>query len=967
MITKPRNRLISLRSLLRSAIGFGFVLAALAGAAFAQTGGTITGRVFDDGSGRSLQGAIVKVAGTTIVDYTDAEGRYTLSGVPAGAAVLEVEYVGLDPHKQSVNVGSGSTTVDVPLKSEVLKMAAFEVAEAARGQALAINQQKTARGIVNIVSEETFGAMNDGNIGYALMKLPGLTVNEGEDGTPEGVNIRGLASEFNSFQLDGNRLGMRGFSTRDLVADSIANIEVIKAATPDKDGDAIGGQINVISRSAFQRDGQEIKLGASMNYLELADKWGHNLKLTYSNIYNVLGGEKNLGISTTISHYTSNRYYQNNDTDWTLLRPENNPTYNLPGFPFYFNPNLTVQYNLRETQSYAVNMNVDFRTDKHNSFYFRPMHSHQNIDASRYLSRPFIDTRFQDALTGRKTMEFLEFGRGRGTPGNNGSRGEIRYSAEESETDFNLYAFSAGGRHEWGNSTLTYDGFYKYQHSYRDLDSDFIVRVAHQARGYIVWEYDTRNATRPLVWPVNNVSPRDLSGAYRGNLSIEPEDRHESMYQAKMDFERKFVGEKLAGAFKTGARYAETQAKFQQDQFEYQTTAAFPYAQVMKNSDFVINGREMYMEVEPAKVRALLASNPSLFPLLAFESARGSAEEDYDAKETTTAAYGMGTVQTHVPLLGMTTVVGGLRMEHNTWDAVTKEVDARTVQVRDVKNGNDYTQWLPGIHFRHELRKNLILRESYNRSYGRPTLSRLTLGRSEDINGNIAEGNPFLKPTTSENADIQLERYTQSGGLYSASFFYKKMKGFYYNTDQRFNVVDANGNPIIDPAGTRRYRKWQNAEGATNYGLELIVQQKMFFLPDFLKGLTANVSATFSESDAKYPSRSDEKLPTIGFSDYMFNAMLDYAIGKFRANVRYAYRSDYLTGVGDTRYTNDQFAAREQVDAEMSWRFTRKFRVQMNVINLTQRPQVSYQSFPAYVEDNSMSGRRWTVGVDYTF
>ncbi len=155
---------------------------------------------------------------------------------------MEVEYVGLDPFRQLVTVEAGRmATFDAGLKSEVLMLQPFEVAEAARGQALAINQQKSARGIVNVVSEETFGAMNDGNIGYVLQRLPGLTVNEGEDGAPEGVNIRGLASEFNSFQLDGNRLGTRGFSTRDLVADGIANIEVIKAVTPDKDGDAIGG------------------------------------------------------------------------------------------------------------------------------------------------------------------------------------------------------------------------------------------------------------------------------------------------------------------------------------------------------------------------------------------------------------------------------------------------------------------------------------------------------------------------------------------------------------------------------------------------------------------------------------------------------------------------------------------------------------------------------------------------------
>ena len=934
---------------------------------FAQSGtnGTISGRVSEDTTGKSLQGAIVKVAGTSAFDYTDADGRFTIQAVPAGTHIIEVEYVGLDPFKQSVSVTAGATTTfNAGLKSEVLRMAAFEVAEAARGQALAINQQKTARGIVNIVSEEVFGAMNDGNIGYALQRLPGLTVNEGEDGSPEGVNIRGLSSEFNSFTLDGNRLGTRGFSTRDLVADGIANIEVIKANTPDRDGDALGGTINVISRSAFQRDGREIRLGASVNYLGLAEKWGHNLKTTYSDLYGIFGEEKNLGVSLTLSHYTSNRYYENNDTDWTLINPETNPTYNLPGFPFYFNPNMTVQYNLRDSESYAANLSIDFRIGRHHTFYFKPLHSHTEVDASRYLSRPYIDTRFQDAINGRKTFEFLAFGRGRGTAGANGSRGEIRYSAEESNTHTNVYAFSAGGRSELGSSTINYDAFFRHTHYVRTLDSDFIVRNVPVAKGYFQWEYDSRDALKPQVWIVNGVDPRDTTTINRGDLSIEPEERWENAYNVKADWEKKFLTDRFAGAFKFGAKYQQTKQRFEQDQFEYDTTAAFPYAQVMKRSDFVVNGREMYMEVVPSKVRALLKSNPELFPYVPIDSQRGAVEEDYDAKETTTAAYVMGTVQ-----LGKTTVVTGIRAEHNTWESLRKTFDARTLTVNERRPGTDYTQYLPGLHLRHELQKNLILRESYNRSYARPTISRLTLGRSEDINGNIAEGNPFLDPTTSHNVDVQIEKYTEKGGLYSAGFFWKKMKGFYFNSDQRFNLVDpTTGDPIIDPAGTRRYRKWQNAEGATNYGLEVILQQKMYFLPHYLRGLTANVSVTVGESEAEYGAlRKGEKLPTFGFSDYMFNASLDYAIGKFRGNIRYSYRSDYLTGIGDNRYVDDTFAAREQVDLELSYRLTRKFRINGNVINLTSRPQVSYQSFPAYVEDNSNSGWRATFGVDYTF
>ncbi|MBL9200119.1 MAG: TonB-dependent receptor [Opitutaceae bacterium] len=929
--------------------------------------GTISGRVFEGATGRSLQGATVRVVGTPLADVTDPDGRYSIAGVPAGTLSVEVEYVGLDTFRAPVAVPAGGSVVaNAELKSEVLRMQAFEVAEAARGQALAINQQKTARGIMNIVSEETFGAMNDGNIGYALQRLPGLTVNEGEDGAPEGVNIRGLASEFNSFQLDGNRLGTRGFSTRDLVADGIANIEVIKAATPDRDGDAIGGMINVVSRSAFQRDGREIRLSASMNYLGLPEKFGHNLRLTYTDIYGVFGAHKNLGVSVTLSQYRTNRYYENNDTDFTLINPATNPTYNLPGSPFYFVPNLTVQYNLRDTKSYALNAAIDYRLGREHTFYFKPLFSHADVISSRYLSRPYVDTRFQDAINGRKTFEFLSTGQGRGIPGANGTRGEIRYSAEENTNFTDIHAFSVGGRHELGLNTISYDGFYRYTHYQRTQDSDFIVRNVHAARGYFTWEYDVRNALKPQVRVVNGLDPRDLSGVTRGDLSIEPEERWEEAFNAKLDWERKFIGERLAGSLKFGAKYLETTPKFQQDQFEYDTVAApnFPYDAVMRRVNRSINGRETWMEVQPGKVRALLASTPSLFPFVPYDSLRGSVEEDYTAKESTAAAYGMGTMQ-----MGRTTIVGGLRVERNSWESTRYEVDARTLSVRSRKAGRDYTVALPGIHFRHALQKNLILRESYNRSYARPGLNRLTLGRSEDINGNVAVGNPLLNPTTSHNLDAQIEKYTEKGGLYSAGLFWKKMKGFYYNADLRFNDVDpVTGEPIIDPLGTRRYRKQENAEGATNYGIELIVQQKMHFLPPLFRGLTANVSATFGKSDAQYGAlRRGEKLPTFGFSDTMFNASLDYALRSFRANVRYSYRSDYLTGIGDNRFVDDTFAAREQVDLEMSYRLTRKIRLTSNVINLTSRPQVSYQSFPQYVEDNSNSGWRATVGVDVTF
>src|SRR5689334_181840 len=42
--------------------------------------GSIAGRVFEGATGKSLQGAVVHVVGTTISDTTDPDGRFQLSG-----------------------------------------------------------------------------------------------------------------------------------------------------------------------------------------------------------------------------------------------------------------------------------------------------------------------------------------------------------------------------------------------------------------------------------------------------------------------------------------------------------------------------------------------------------------------------------------------------------------------------------------------------------------------------------------------------------------------------------------------------------------------------------------------------------------------------------------------------------------------------------------------------------------------
>jgi len=943
-------------------------LALIPATAFAQTTGTLSGRVSDGRTGHSLQGAVVRAEGTTAVAYTDANGRYSLSGLPAGARRIQVEYVGLDIASREVAVaGGGTVALDVELASEALKLEAFTVAESVRGQALAINRQKTASGLVNIVSEETFNTNLGGNLGFTLQQLPGLSVNEGEDGEPAGVNIRGLEAKYNSVQVDGNRMpasgNSRAFSIGQLNADAVSNIEVIKAATPDRDGDALGGIINVISRSAFQRDGRTVELTAGGVYYDKREKWNYNGALNYLDIFNVGGRQKNLGVSLNLSWSETSRDYDNLDKDYAVLRPQFEPALNLQG-PVYFHTNAAPQTNYRLTTALSANLSLDYRLSPATSVYLRPFYRHNDVEAEKPRARYYINSNHNfNAATGTKSIAEASYNTGRSLPT---TLTELRYQNDLSASDNDVYGASFGGRHQLGSTTITFDLFRSNNDSNRDRSLAYVLRNPGYSFGY-----DQTVRWNPVYTILNGKDPYAANTISRGDLTLAPRDAAEKASSAKVDIERKFVGEKLSGAVKFGGKFRANVKEQDQASIVYQTgTAAsgFPYADILQRTDAKAFGSlPIYMYPDLNKVDALLRSRPELFALQTNTALLNDVINDYRAEEDVAAAYGMGTLR-----FGRTTVISGLRMEHNAFKARTYRYNSNTPGTpTTVMAKRDYTMWLPGLHFRHELGKNLILRESYNRSYSRPDVNALVAGLNLDTNtGNISGGNPNLQPSTAHNFDVQLEYYTPKGGLYSAGVFYKKMKGFYYETSLRFTDTDANGYPIPDPNGARLYNSTDNALGAKNFGLELIARQRLLFLPAPFNGFGVALSATLTESDGKYPGRLDEKLPTYGFSDKIYNAALEYAGGGFRARLSYTYRSDFLEGLdGNGPLFDDYFGAYESLNWESSYQLNRTTRLYFNVNNLTDEPQISYQGVnrPDNPEDYTTYSWRASVGLSYRF
>jgi len=152
-------------------------LALVPGRAHAQNTGRITGTVTDATSGQPLAAATVSVAGTTRSTVTDAEGRYTLTGVAAGTRTVSAARLGSATVQRTVTVAAGSSvTLDFQLGADVLML----------DEVVAVGYGTQRRG-------DLTGAISSVNM-QAVERMPVTSVDQILQGTVPGVEVQTASS-----------------------------------------------------------------------------------------------------------------------------------------------------------------------------------------------------------------------------------------------------------------------------------------------------------------------------------------------------------------------------------------------------------------------------------------------------------------------------------------------------------------------------------------------------------------------------------------------------------------------------------------------------------------------------------------------------------------------------------------------------------------------------------------------------
>ena len=237
-------------------------------AANAVTGG-VEGIVFNADNGRRLENARVSIEGTSIEAFSDADGQYRLTNIPAGPVTVQVFFTGLALQTETVTVPERATIEhDFTLTAQPktggtttgpIKLSEYVVEESKEmdAAAIAINEQRFAPNIKTVVAADEFGPIVDDNVGEILKFLPGVQATMGE-GAVRYVSVNGVPNTSVPVTVDGFDVSSAQSTNRavDLIFASTVNlsrVEVIYSPTPEQPGSALAGSVNMVQRSAFER------------------------------------------------------------------------------------------------------------------------------------------------------------------------------------------------------------------------------------------------------------------------------------------------------------------------------------------------------------------------------------------------------------------------------------------------------------------------------------------------------------------------------------------------------------------------------------------------------------------------------------------------------------------------------------------------------------------------------------------
>jgi len=892
----------------------------------------MSGRVVDR-AGAVLQGARVTLDPIGFSTGTDGQGLFIIRDLPSGTYTVRVDYVGFSEFTTSVQVNAGQAArVDATLTVASKAEEVMVYAEQPRGQAEAINRERAADNILQVLTADVITSLPNANIADAVGRMPSVTL-ERDEGEGKYVQIRGTEPRLSNVTIDGINVpspegGVRQVKLDTIPADVVESVEINKTLQPDIDGDGIGGSVNLVTKTAG--DSPTISAYGLGGYTPIVN--GRYVDQAGATIGKRFGARNQWGALLGGT-------YDYNQRGIDDIEPV--PT-GLPGSTGFLPAPAFATMDLREYAYYRTRWGLAGSTD----YKFRE-------DSSIWVRGLYSD--FKDyGDRWAYTLNDINLPGGDSAPG---------YNTSARRPDYAIANLALGGKHMYTTQWFAWTASFaraRQTASSGNPGADFAyVGPTSQCT------YDaaaTSNSQLPQ-W-----SPVCYQEAYNSDNFTLDQVEHTFGQTAQVNLLGAFD---YARNFHLGGHFSTLQTGFKfRNANKYDNGYVIDYSPIIpvamtkfvgnfKNTDYYNQHYQFGPAADWNMIESYLAGDASNFDS-STNNVNGANDSNFNLKERVYGGYIMDTTD-----FGHWRLMAGVRIEGTqTW---TKSYSDVTNQYNVYGEGS-YVNVLPDVSLRWAINPASGLRFVYSQGVARPDPQDLTSAVSFDGVNTYSIGNPALKAERARNVDLLYEQYLQPLGMIQAGFFYKYLNNPIIQTQYKATSGQYAGYFVDSPG---------NAGNAWLAGIELSYQQQWSRLPGLLSGfgMFANWSYTGSNTFGVPGHPTDTRLQrqapvTWNISPSFDKGRLSARLGLSYngANIYSYYGGDSVPEFGPHGPNGDTWLySHLQIDVQAGYRVYRGLQAMFYGLNLNNEVFGFYNGSPQYTLQREYYKPTYAGGLRYTY
>lgn len=919
---------------------------------------------------------------------------------PVSAIALSIALFSLPATAQA---GELAETGDAP---EIVVSGSRPIAES---EAAALDIQKNSDSLVTVAASDSVGRLPDQNIAQATGRLPGVAV-ERDQGQARYISLRGAPNYWTTLSFDGiNIVSPEGRDARfDSIPSAIASkIIVSKAVTPEMPGETVSGNVNIVTRSAFDYSGLHAAGKAGYGEADLGNGREYEASLVLSNRF--AAGDGEIGVLLSGSYYNRRMVTDNFEIDWERVSQDQRPGNETR---FWARETENKLYRLTR-KNYSASGRIDWEPDSDNRISIRSIYTIFTDDEARDNYIFDLDDRQGDLVASPATCPTTV----NPTPTTTGYAdvciGNTPLTGTVYGIDINqrstLRAFRQSiwtntleGTHKFGDGwSLNWLGNYT-----RSKDDRSVIGEAR-------WDSPSTRTLRPTVVydftnPVFN-TPKlfttvQLAGPTRyqagtpvtaidtfakplSSLRVLDAVDTTDAYTARLVVARDLPLLGGDATIKLGFQFDQRTKTVDESQILLNTAAQF-------NSVGIPTTYNLFSLDRP-----FLGKIPMGYTFRYFDTARMQQVSDaarqnfvftpntgniYDVREQVFAGFAMGTVR-----YDWGSILGGVRVEHLTNRGIAQATIAGVTG--PVTAEASQTLAFPSLHLNYNVDDTKKFRLSFNSGAARADYDQLRPNVTiNDANQTISGGNPAVKPERAYGVDAYLEWYVRPQGYLMVGAFYKKVDDVLYTQRRTF------GSDVFNEGGIDRsgyaFSGITNGGDGRIFGLEAAAQLQLepwtdsLGMPEWMGGFGISANVTVNDSQVTKPAIGTvpaRKVRLPGTSDLVYNAGVYYEKYGLSLRLQYQRRSKWLDGIADdlTDAGDTYWAADDEMDFSARYAINRNVELYFDASNLLNKPGrrfsdpgnllrasgVPSPDLGIYTIEYERFGRRYTGGIRVTF